>query len=206
MLTGVLAGFAAGVKYTGALVPVALVILLWRESWRHIIQFCLTTALVAAPWYLRNLVFTGNPFYPFFLGEPIGIVFAASGTADLARIAEYSACARHRSVGCYHTWNRRQPKLCRDHRPAGADADSAALVYFSIADLDQGLVLRRLLIFSGILYLFWAVGIAGSKLLLQTDYCLQHFPSWRFWLPYHLSDWRYSTSLNSRSDALRAWY
>ena len=37
-------------------------------NWQHLGLWMLTVATVASPWYLKNLAFTGNPFYPFFFG------------------------------------------------------------------------------------------------------------------------------------------
>jgi hypothetical protein len=69
LLLGVLAGFAFGVKYTGAFVGLSLVILMvWRSprrSLRTMLYFGPAALAVAAPWLLKNLP-AGNPFYPFF--------------------------------------------------------------------------------------------------------------------------------------------
>jgi len=75
LLVGVFSGFAMGVKYTAVLLPATLaVIVLWtsrKEGWRLVLRRGLlvatSAALVAAPWFLRNWAFTGNPVYPFFL-------------------------------------------------------------------------------------------------------------------------------------------
>ena len=75
LLMGVFSGFAMGVKYTAVLLPVTLVIIvLWssrKHGWRSVLRRGLlvatSAALVAAPWFLRNWAFTGNPVYPFFL-------------------------------------------------------------------------------------------------------------------------------------------
>jgi 4-amino-4-deoxy-L-arabinose transferase-like glycosyltransferase len=74
-LAGVFCGLALGSKYTAFLCPLYLLLALllqWarrrhsgRETLSAIGLLCGTTALVAAPWVLRNLAWTGNPVYPF---------------------------------------------------------------------------------------------------------------------------------------------
>jgi len=77
-LCGLLCGLALGFKYTAFTIPLALGLLaLWwmwrsRAGWRTILKteavLALTTMLVAAPWFIRNWAFWGNPVYPFVFG------------------------------------------------------------------------------------------------------------------------------------------
>lgn len=70
---GLLSGLALGLKYTAFPLPlVGVVYLLWqrretRSCRKNLVSYTLLTALVAAPWYLRNWAFTDNPVYPFLL-------------------------------------------------------------------------------------------------------------------------------------------
>lgn len=75
LVGGVLLGFAAGTKYTGlqALIAVGVVLaalLLIRPSLRSMTKSIATAAalslVIAAPWYVRNAAWTGNPVFPFF--------------------------------------------------------------------------------------------------------------------------------------------
>ncbi|MDF1535208.1 MAG: glycosyltransferase family 39 protein [bacterium] len=77
VLAGVLAGFAAGTKYTGlgfAIgVPAAagLLLALKREEKGAARKWALfgTIALAtASPWYLKNMLFTGDPLFPLISG------------------------------------------------------------------------------------------------------------------------------------------
>jgi Dolichyl-phosphate-mannose-protein mannosyltransferase len=65
-------GFAMGLKYTSFVLPLGIFALAaWemrRRAIRPILTFGLVAGLVAAPWYLKNLIFTGNPVYPFLFG------------------------------------------------------------------------------------------------------------------------------------------
>ncbi len=76
-LAALMAGFAAGTKIIGLLVPAALGIVVlvhvlrvasWRAAVASTIGFGLVAAVVASPCYLRNAVDTGNPIFPFGYG------------------------------------------------------------------------------------------------------------------------------------------
>lgn len=81
-LTGVAIGLALSTKYTALALPVALVasmaILHLRRvgprsgpllDWtRDSLLVCAIAAVVWLPWLIKNLLLTGNPLYPFFLG------------------------------------------------------------------------------------------------------------------------------------------
>lgn len=72
-LTAILAGLAMGVKYQSFVVPLTcgLVLLFQRpfsRAFLSVFRFSLATLLTALPWYLRNAIVMGNPFYPFVFG------------------------------------------------------------------------------------------------------------------------------------------
>jgi hypothetical protein len=73
LLAGALAGAAAGTRYLGlvagglALLPVAFAAVRSR-AWTALAATSALALLVASPWYLRNLLSTGNPVYPVFFG------------------------------------------------------------------------------------------------------------------------------------------
>lgn len=70
--SALMAGFAMGLKYTSFVLPLGVVALIaWQERRRtlpFVAQFSMLSLLVAAPWYLKNYFFTGNPVYPFVFG------------------------------------------------------------------------------------------------------------------------------------------
>jgi len=75
LVGGTLLGFAAGTKYTGlqaliAIGAVLAVLLVVRPNLRSLskpIAGAAALAIVlAAPWYVRNTIWTGNPVFPFF--------------------------------------------------------------------------------------------------------------------------------------------
>jgi hypothetical protein len=75
LLSGAYCGLALGLKYTGFVCVLAIALCtcwaLWRtraqwKAWlRALGALGGTAAMAAAPWYLRNLAFAGNPVYPF---------------------------------------------------------------------------------------------------------------------------------------------
>ena len=79
LLSGILCGLALGTKYLSfapVLLGVAFLFLfvINRDQWggRHkkvLLSFFLVTGIVASPWYIKNLIFTGNPFFPLFATE-----------------------------------------------------------------------------------------------------------------------------------------
>lgn len=66
---GIALGLCLATKYT-SLLALPLFLLLpdapWRAGWRgrHLLIVLGTVAIIAGPWYLRNLWLTGNPIYP----------------------------------------------------------------------------------------------------------------------------------------------
>lgn len=74
-MSGAMAGLAIGTKYMalpfvlvlGAAL-VALQLKSKRFDWKEIALFAAVTLAVAAPWFARNVAWTGNPLYPLFSG------------------------------------------------------------------------------------------------------------------------------------------
>jgi hypothetical protein len=81
-LAGVFAGFTLGSRYTaGILLICGLVIVIWRavRAHKNPLPACLTfggaATLITIPWWIKNWVFTDNPFYPLLF--PSGSMTAA---------------------------------------------------------------------------------------------------------------------------------
>lgn len=83
MVAAIFAGLCLGVKYTGAFsVAGLLAVLVWRapRNLRALAGFLLVAGAVAAPWYVKNLVWYGNPIYPALgSGVEAGAALAGSG-------------------------------------------------------------------------------------------------------------------------------
>lgn len=71
---GISVGIAAGTKMTAlVMVPVVLAWILWpksgvksRQSIATATSAAVIALLLAAPWYIKTLIYTGSPVYPFF--------------------------------------------------------------------------------------------------------------------------------------------
>jgi len=61
-LAGILGGMACGIKFN-ALVPVAVMILMAGRRWWRVL---IPVLIVGSPWYIPNIVFFGNPLYPYY--------------------------------------------------------------------------------------------------------------------------------------------
>ncbi|MGA9389183.1 MAG: hypothetical protein WBV69_01935 [Candidatus Sulfotelmatobacter sp.] len=95
LLLGILAGAIAGTKYTGCIVAASLALaFLWESRSLRGVAVFLSGAFAAGIWpYARNVVWTGDPFFPFFMRwlAPSGVnsytlaSFLASTGADESR-------------------------------------------------------------------------------------------------------------------------
>ncbi|MFA5974717.1 MAG: glycosyltransferase family 39 protein [Elusimicrobiota bacterium] len=74
ILSGVMAGLAMGCKYTGAIPAAIVVIFIFKESWgspskvllSRLTLYGLTACATVSPWLIKNIIYVGNPVFPFF--------------------------------------------------------------------------------------------------------------------------------------------
>jgi len=71
LLAGVYSGMALGTKYTAGVMLIAgSGAVFWharKSPWvRSLAQYCLPAVWISMPWWIKNVLATGNPFYPFF--------------------------------------------------------------------------------------------------------------------------------------------
>jgi len=72
LISGILAGCVFAIKYSGGVVMISFAALLLISSWKELgikllkryVLFFGAVLVVMAPWFVRNIVWTGNPFYP----------------------------------------------------------------------------------------------------------------------------------------------
>ncbi|MBL8050276.1 MAG: glycosyltransferase family 39 protein [Anaerolineales bacterium] len=89
IIAGIFCGFAVGIKYTSLALPIAgCIILIWRlrseikQLHKNLGTFVGFALLSGGIWYLRNLIWTKNPFYPFVFGGPYWDTFRADWYAN----------------------------------------------------------------------------------------------------------------------------
>jgi hypothetical protein len=70
-LTAIFAGFAMGSKFTGCAAVLLSTVLVFglalpdlKRALRRAVPVGVAAIAIGAPWYVRNALFTGNPFYP----------------------------------------------------------------------------------------------------------------------------------------------
>ncbi len=213
-LAGAFAGLAMGVKYTAVIVPIAVLFVLvishWsfvKRNWLPLSAFCFLLSAFASPWYLRNFLFTGNPFYPFFFGGPNWDAFRANwfgrfGTGllnepfklltapwDATIYGVEGALGYEATVGGLML--ALVPLLLLPSPKLKAQSQKPEVNHSEIRNpctarkgrcpqseiTSYQLPITDLAIFSLALYLFWLFGLAGSKLLQQTRLL---FPAFAF--------------------------
>ncbi|HLP59456.1 MAG TPA: hypothetical protein VK186_11525, partial [Candidatus Deferrimicrobium sp.] len=70
-LAGIMSGLASWMKYTFVMIFLVLLLLFvvgitrWRWKWHHVIWFLLPVGCISLLVFVKNWLFTGNPFYPF---------------------------------------------------------------------------------------------------------------------------------------------
>lgn len=179
LLAGVLAGFALGVKYTAVVVPLALVVVIMmqgvnRGRLRDVLLLSIPAAIIASPWYLRNWFFQGNPVYPFVFGGPFWDSFRAEQFSRLG-----SGLAHDPIRLLLAPW---EATVLGQEGAVGYEATIGPLLLLLlplilVAVRQTSRVLRPLLVFSGILYGVWLLGLAESKLLWQSRLLFPAFPA-----------------------------
>lgn len=70
ILTGIFLGLTLMIKYTFILFVLFFVLSVWifKKNWKPSVKLLLVAIPVAAIYYLRNLIFFKNPFFPYFFG------------------------------------------------------------------------------------------------------------------------------------------
>jgi len=181
ILGGIFAGLAMSMKYTSFITPLFIgLLLLWqyrrnlRQGWRPLLAFALPAALVAAPWYLKNWAFTGNPVYPFVFGGRFW---------DDFRAAAYSGTDS--GIGFDVKAILRLPyDLTLGLRDASQDGPTGPLylgflpllLFFGLRRRPQTPpAFRTIILYALAAYLFWAWGVINSAGLWQSRLLLPAF-------------------------------
>ena len=177
LMAAIMCGIIIETKYTALWYPLACLPLVllrlrsdgWRPTLRRLAWFGLIIALVAAPWYVRNWLLTGNPVYPYLWGgvgwDPIRAAWWDRSGTGLAA----------------HPWRLViAPWEMTVYGVEGKEGYSATLGPLVLALLPGLIALwpglspraRRPLawmgLFGGALYVAWLWGVARSLLLMQS--------------------------------------
>lgn len=185
IITGICCGGALGTKYTAGVLLVGVLIALvitqigkpFRSVLISILLVGLTAVAVTLPWWIKNAVGTGNPFYPFFF---------PSGAMDANRLDFYQ------KVPAWHDWRSVillpwQATIWGIDGKEGFSASIGALLvglsplawirWHSLTDARR----RAITVAASITvvgFFLWAVASRISGLLIQTRLYLAFFPAW----------------------------
>lgn len=185
LLLGLFAGFAGGVKYTAALIPIALALsILWTSRRDGIAAIAQRLALVGAvalgavlPWLLENWITTGNPVYPFFLDDALywdawrGWWYDRPGTG-LAVTAPWRLLTAPVEATVLGTAGSLYDATVG---PLLLVAGALLAAVWGHLDRQERSAAGHLLLFFGLNYLLWLWGLARTALLLQTRLLLPMF-------------------------------
>ncbi|MBI4675649.1 MAG: glycosyltransferase family 39 protein [Chloroflexi bacterium] len=177
VLAGILSGLAMGEKYTAGLAPVALAVITVQPN-RAAIQKTLvmlaSAVVIAAPWFLRNWAFVGNPFYPYGFGGMYWDSFRAAWNTRLGT----------------GMWNQpldllMVPWTVTIHGTQSVLFD-ATLGPLLLLLLPLNLIparignpnapIRAMWYFAAVLYAVWLLGVAQSRVVWQTRLLYPAFP------------------------------
>ncbi|VAW42713.1 hypothetical protein MNBD_GAMMA01-898 [hydrothermal vent metagenome] len=66
-LAALMLGLALGTKYLALvwLLPITFWVFVTNKSWKNTYQFFILALLIGSPWYIRNMIISGNPIHPF---------------------------------------------------------------------------------------------------------------------------------------------
>ena len=185
ILLGLFAGFGGGVKYTAALIPIALGLsILWTSRRDGIAVIARRLALVGIvalaavlPWLIENAITTGNPVYPFFLDEARywdawrGWWYDRPGTG-LAATAPWRLLTAPLEATVLGTAGRLYDSTAG---PLLLIAGGLLAAVWRHLDRRERGTAGHLLLFFGVNYLLWLWGLARTALLLQTRLLLPMF-------------------------------
>jgi hypothetical protein len=178
---GIFIGFALGVKLTtGILLPIAaLVFIGWdahSRGWKQILAMTLIALLVCSPWLAKNLLATGDPFYPHF--SP------ATGLSSFSLISNTTInplypILHSLLIPLTMTWFGLEGGFVNGQLPFGADI-GPLLILFAV----PGVLLqwrethtKVAAIWMGFTWITMGLGGRGNILLWQTRYFFVLFPA-----------------------------
>lgn len=193
VIAGVFTGLAMGSKYSamfflGAFVLGALYISIRERRWTYPLVFGIIAICVAAPWYLRNIYYTGNPVFPFF-GQIFGYILWSPDDLE-HQLRELMSNGTGKSLSSFISlpWN-----LTFNSTLFNAPAPLSPIYFFTLPFLllfgFRNFYLRTILILAFAYTLFWFFGFQEIRYLvpilpllsLATAECLRRF---LLWLPF----------------------
>jgi hypothetical protein len=178
-LAGVFCGVACGIKLTGVFVPIALCGLVAVDAIGQpgrgrlqaflcgLLPIAIPCTALAAPWYIRSYLYTGNPVYPFLYG-----VFGGSEwSAELSR----QMMAWHQSMGMGRSLTDYLLLPVRvllyggpgyEHFSGRLSPAWIVLVPLAVGAARSDATVRRCLGVAGLYFVLWAVSSQQARFLI----------------------------------------
>jgi len=190
VLSGVFAGLAMGLKYTGFVTPVVVGgLILWHvrraspstfetSRFTGFALFSLSALLVAWPWYVKNWAFTGNPVYPFLSSLFDGRYwdsfraewYAAAGSGIGWRLDMLLALPWLLTLGVHDAnyWDGRTGPLFLLFLPLIVLYRALPQARGESGTETRPAALDPLLVYALAQFVFWALGVVWSRALWQS--------------------------------------
>jgi hypothetical protein len=185
VLAGILCGAALGTKYTAGIVLLGclagLIFIPSSQTWKQRLFNVFVVGgfafLVSLPWWIKNFVFTGNPFYPFFF--PAG----AMNELRLYHYQQVPIFGNWRSVVLLPWQATIWGVEARDGFSASIGAiliglSPLAWIGWKSRTEAQKSSIKVALFVTLVGFAIWAVGSRFSGLLIQSRLFFGIFPAW----------------------------
>jgi hypothetical protein len=177
-VTAMLSGMAMGVKYQSFVIPLACGLMLLFQSplsraFKSAFLFGIIALLTSLPWYLRNAIWMGNPFYPFLFGGRGWDTFLAAWWTD---------------TGSGIGWNVTQIFLLPLHVTLGyrdatffdgrfgplflllLPATLAILLSYRPQEVSKRISLLSMIVLAALSIAAWTIGVINTAALWQARY------------------------------------
>jgi len=184
-LSGIFCGGALGTKYTAGILLLGCIFVLattmgqisWRQKLAAVLLVGAGALIASLPWWIKNFLGTGNPFYPFFL---------SSGEMDALRLQFIQQVAIWRDWRAVILIPWQATILGAEGKEGFAASIGPLLVGLSpLAGINWRLrseAQRQVLLAAagiiGVGFVAWAVGSRVSGLLIQSRLYFAIFPAW----------------------------
>jgi len=184
-ISAIMFGFAMGTKYTTAILAGAVIFIIFLAHGRREIKLAIRQTLIFggiaflifSPWLIKNLLATGNPFYPLLF---------PSGAMDVHRLALYQGDPPWGDWRDTILLPWRATIWGLNHKEGYSTEIGSLLLALSafvwVGWKNHSEAQRKSLISALVItlvgFIIWAVAGRTSRLLIQTRLYLAFFPAW----------------------------
>jgi len=202
-LMGVFTGVCIGTKYI-ALVSITLpafAAVCWyaftargrgmKVSVAAVFSFGIPALIVASPWLVKNLIYTGNPFYPAF--------YNLLGGKDMTRELYAVHKMNHPSFTdglkglVMHPWTlfMSDPAYLSSKYRAASFLGPALVFFVPLIVFVKGVApaIKKLMVFSAVLFVLWSMAFPLTRYLYPAVGALLIVAAYAIWVLFHRLGW-----------------